>query len=152
MHVCIIGGGASGVFAGITIKHLDSTIDVTIIEQNNKLLKKVSKTGSGKCNIMNKNISKEFYNDFSLIEKNMRKVEIDKILTTYGILLYWGGFSQAQIDKLSGQIGRQWDGNLWSLSPEEMKALRSNVDMWTQIQNTGKGGYGGRLTESWMTT
>ena len=60
---------------------------------------------------------------------------------------YWGGFSQAQIDKLSGQIGRQWDGNLWSLSPEEMNALRSNVDMWTQIQNTGKGGYGGRLTE-----
>ena len=60
---------------------------------------------------------------------------------------YWSGFSQAQIDKLSGQIGRQWDGNLWSLSPEEMKALRSNVDMWTQIQNTGKGGYGGRLTE-----
>ena len=60
---------------------------------------------------------------------------------------YWGGFNQAQIDKLSGQIGRRWDGNLWSLSPEEMKALRSNVDMWTQIQNTGKGGYGGRLTE-----
>lgn len=60
---------------------------------------------------------------------------------------YWGGFSQAQIDKLSGQIGRQWDGNLWSLSPEEMKALRSNVDMWTQIQNAGRGGYGGRLTE-----
>lgn len=60
---------------------------------------------------------------------------------------YWGGFNQAQIDKLSGQIGRQWDGNLWSLSPEEMKALRSNVDMWTQIQNTGKGGYGERLTE-----
>ena len=60
---------------------------------------------------------------------------------------YWGGFNQTQIDKLSGQIGRQWDGNLWSLSPEEMKALRSNVDMWTQIQNTGKGGYGERLTD-----
>ncbi|EJX04279.1 hypothetical protein EVA_07622 [gut metagenome] len=60
---------------------------------------------------------------------------------------YWSGFSQAQIDKLSEQIGRQWDGNLWSLSPEEMKALRSNVDMWTQIQNTGKGGYGEKLTD-----
>ncbi len=60
---------------------------------------------------------------------------------------YWDGFSQAQIDKLSGQIGREWDGSLWSLSPEEMKALRSNVDMWAQIQDTGKGGYGGRLTE-----
>ena len=60
---------------------------------------------------------------------------------------YWGGFSQAQIDKLSSQIGRQWNGDLWNLSPEEMKILRSNVDMWTQIQNTGKGGYGGRLTD-----
>lgn len=60
---------------------------------------------------------------------------------------YWGGFSQEQIAKLSSQIGRQWNGDLWNLSPEEMKVLRSNVDMWTQIQNTGKGGYGGRLTD-----
>ena len=60
---------------------------------------------------------------------------------------YWGGFSREQIDKLSQQIGRQWDGSLWSLSPEEMKTLRSNVDMWKQIHDTGKGGYGGRLTE-----
>lgn len=90
MHVCIIGGGASGVFAGITIKHFDSSIDVTILEQNNKLLKKVSKTGSGKCNIMNKNISEEYYNDFSLIEKNMDKVKIDEVITKYGILLREG--------------------------------------------------------------
>ena len=40
-----------------------------------------------------------------------------------------------------------WGGDIWNLSPEEMKKLRSNVDMWTQIQDTGKGGYGGRLTE-----
>lgn len=60
---------------------------------------------------------------------------------------YWGGFSQEQISRLSGQIGRQWNGDLWDLSPEEMKMLRSNVDIWEQIQNTGKGGYGGRLTE-----
>ena len=60
---------------------------------------------------------------------------------------YWGGFSQEQIDKLSQQIGRDWNGDLWDLSPEEMKVLRSNVDMWKQIQDTGKGGYGGRLTE-----
>ena len=60
---------------------------------------------------------------------------------------YWGGFSQGQIDKLSEQIGRDWNGNLWDLSPEEMKILKGNVDMWTQIQNTGKGGYGGRLAE-----
>lgn len=60
---------------------------------------------------------------------------------------YWDGFSQDQIERLSRQIGRSWDGNIWSLSPEEMKLLRANVDMWKQIQDSGKGGYGGRLTE-----
>lgn len=60
---------------------------------------------------------------------------------------YWNGFSQADIDAFSNQIGRSWDGNIWNLSPEEMKLLRGNVDMWAQIQGTGKGNYGGRLTE-----
>lgn len=60
---------------------------------------------------------------------------------------YFDGFSQEQIARLSRQIGRSWDGNIWSLLPEEMKMLRANVDMWKQIQDTGKGGYGGRLTE-----
>ena len=60
---------------------------------------------------------------------------------------YWKGYNQEQIDRLSGQMGRKWNGDIWNLSPEEMKMLRSNVDMWKQIQDTGKGGYGGRLTE-----
>lgn len=60
---------------------------------------------------------------------------------------YWGGYSQEQISRLSGQIGRQWNGDIWSLSPEEMKMLRSNVDMWKKIGDTGKGGYGSRLTD-----
>lgn len=59
---------------------------------------------------------------------------------------YWGGFNQDEIARLSSQIGRNWNGDIWSLSPEEMKMLRSNVDMWEKIQNTGKGNYGGRLT------
>lgn len=60
---------------------------------------------------------------------------------------YWDGFSKEQIADFSNQIGRNWDGSIWNLTPEEMKLLRGNVDMWTQIQSTGKGNYGGRLTE-----
>lgn len=60
---------------------------------------------------------------------------------------YWGGYSDEQIARLSRQMGRQWTGDLWDLSPEEMKMLRSNVDMWKQIEDTGKGGYGGRVAE-----
>lgn len=60
---------------------------------------------------------------------------------------YWKGYSDEQIKRLSEQIGRKWDGNIWGLSPEEMKVLRSNVDMWEQIIKTGKGGYGERVAE-----
>lgn len=60
---------------------------------------------------------------------------------------YWGGFTQDMIDRLSEQIGRDWSGSLWDLSPEEMKMLKSNADMWDLIQNTGEGGYGSRLTD-----
>ena len=60
---------------------------------------------------------------------------------------YWSGYSQEQISRLSAQIGRSWNGSLWNLSPEEMKLLRSNVDMWQQITDTGKGGYGDRVAE-----
>lgn len=60
---------------------------------------------------------------------------------------YWGGYNQEQINRLSQQIGRQWNGDLWNLTPEEMKMLRTNVDMWQRIEDTGKGGYGGRVAE-----
>lgn len=60
---------------------------------------------------------------------------------------YFEGFTEEQIAKLSRQIGRAWDGDLWSLTPEEMKLLRSNVGMWERIRDAGKGGYGDRLVE-----
>lgn len=37
--------------------------------------------------------------------------------------------------------------SLWELTPEEMEKLRSNVDIWTKMQNAGKGGYGERVTD-----
>lgn len=57
---------------------------------------------------------------------------------------YWEGFNQEQTSRLSNQIGRDWNGDIWSLSPEEMKMLRSNVDMWEKIKNTA-GAYGEEL-------
>lgn len=60
---------------------------------------------------------------------------------------YWGGYSNEQIARLSHQMGRRWNGDLWDLNPEEMKMLRSNVDMWKQIEDTGKGDYGKAVAE-----
>lgn len=60
---------------------------------------------------------------------------------------YWGGFTEEEIAKVSNRIDRMWNGDIWNLSPEEMKELRSFVDLWEKILNTGKGGYGERLGE-----
>lgn len=62
---------------------------------------------------------------------------------------YWGGFSGDEISRIKKITGKEdFNGNLWDLTPEEMKKLRGGaVDIWERIKNTGKGGYGSRLTD-----
>ena len=45
-NICIIGGGASGVMAAISAAECGA--DVTIIEKNEKLMKKLFITGKGR--------------------------------------------------------------------------------------------------------
>lgn len=60
---------------------------------------------------------------------------------------YWSGFGSEEIDWIKKNVKSDFNGDLFSLSPEEMKLLRGNVAIWDHIENTGKGNYGGRLTE-----
>lgn len=60
---------------------------------------------------------------------------------------YWGGFGNDEMDWIKKNVKSDFNGDLFSLSPEEMKLLRGNVAIWEHIKNTGKGNYGGRLTE-----
>ena len=60
---------------------------------------------------------------------------------------YWSGFGSDEIDWIKKNVKSDFNGDLFSLSPEEMKLLRGNVAIWEHIENTGKGNYGGRLTE-----
>ena len=53
MKIGIVGGGASGVFLAIRVKEEHPSFNVTIIERNDKLLKKVLVTGNGRCNYAN---------------------------------------------------------------------------------------------------
>jgi predicted Rossmann fold flavoprotein len=53
-NIAIIGGGASGLIAGII--SASKGHKVTIFEKNNKLGKKLLATGNGRCNITNQNI------------------------------------------------------------------------------------------------
>lgn len=60
---------------------------------------------------------------------------------------YWGGFGSDEMDWIKKNVKSDFNGDLFSLSPEEMKLLRGNVAIWEHIEKTGKGNYGGRLTE-----
>jgi len=52
-HVIIAGGGASGMVAAISARRLGA--DVTILEKNPRVGKKILATGNGRCNFTNMN-------------------------------------------------------------------------------------------------
>lgn len=53
MNVAIIGGGASGFFAALSVKEHHPDAHVTIYEKSKKLLSKVKISGGGRCNVTN---------------------------------------------------------------------------------------------------
>lgn len=59
MDICILGGGSSGCIAAIVAKRNGG--NVTIFEHTDKILKKLSSTGNGKCNFTNMNIEPSAY-------------------------------------------------------------------------------------------
>jgi len=53
MKVAIVGGGAAGFFAALSVKAHHPEADVTIFEKSKKLLSKVKISGGGRCNVTN---------------------------------------------------------------------------------------------------
>lgn len=87
VDVVIIGGGASGIASAIELKKNNKELKVLVLEQNDKILKKLLKTGNGKCNISNNLIKQDKYNDFRLIENNQTEVDIEKFFLDEGLVL-----------------------------------------------------------------
>ena len=53
MNLAIVGGGAAGFFLAINVKEMLPQLDVTIFEQQRKVLAKVAISGGGRCNCTN---------------------------------------------------------------------------------------------------
>ena len=60
---------------------------------------------------------------------------------------YWKGFTGDQTEWIKQNVKGDFNGSIWSLSPEEMKKLLGNVDIAESIKNTGKGGYGAKVLD-----
>ena len=70
--ICIIGGGAAGTAAAIKAKETAPDAVICIIEKEPRLLKKVERTGNGRCNISNTNCEshrevEEFFNSIGVV-------------------------------------------------------------------------------------
>ncbi len=50
-HIAVIGGGAAGFFAAITVAEAKPNAQVTIYEQSQRTLTKVKVSGGGRCNV-----------------------------------------------------------------------------------------------------
>ena len=87
MRIGIIGGGASGVYLAIRTKELNPSFDVTIIEKNDKLLKKVAVTGNGRCNYANLgSLDNKYNNNFAnKIINNLQPSDIVDNFERFGI-------------------------------------------------------------------
>lgn len=59
-HVIVIGGGASGIMAAISSRRHGA--QVTLLEQNPRIGKKILVTGNGRCNFTNINTDITYYN------------------------------------------------------------------------------------------
>ena len=82
MKVVVIGGGISGVIASI---YASKNNEVTILERNSSLLKKLLLTGNGRCNYFNSNQDISNYNssDFNLLKEIITEENIEKVINFY---------------------------------------------------------------------
>lgn len=67
--IIVVGGGAAGMMAAISASHNGN--DVTIIEHNEKLGKKVFITGKGRCNVTNAGDTEDIINNIVTNKKFM---------------------------------------------------------------------------------
>ncbi|PKK97090.1 MAG: aminoacetone oxidase family FAD-binding enzyme [Tenericutes bacterium HGW-Tenericutes-3] len=78
IKIGIIGGGASGIFAGIVASR--NNTDVTIFEKNNRIGKKILATGNGRCNYTNINASENAYNHPSFTKDVLMQFSAQKTI------------------------------------------------------------------------
>lgn len=82
-NVCIVGGGASGLLCAILIKKFIPSLDVLVLELQDKVGKKLLQTGNGKGNISNSYIQDDDYNVNGLI--NLSSIDLQTIFDDLGL-------------------------------------------------------------------
>lgn len=89
-NVVVIGGGAGGILLSIALKQKNKDIKVTILEKEDRIGKKILKTGNGKCNITNSNLNPSYYNDEEFVTPVLTEYNysvIKEYLSSLGLMM-----------------------------------------------------------------
>ncbi len=123
VDMIVVGAGAAGLIASITAARAGHKL--TLLEQNNKIGKKILVSGNGKCNIDNKYISTNRFHgqdpDF-----------IEKVLEGYGIEVVEKFFTSIGLELIEGKEGKMFPMSLQSSSVVELlehEAKRAGVQI-----------------------
>jgi len=123
MDVVIIGGGASGMMAGVSAGR--KGYKALIIEKNNKLGKKILATGNGRCNFTNVFASSKDYNS-DFVEGAFKRFSVNDTLMF---------FDKLGLMKLEEGQGRCYPASeqaqsIIDILEAELKRL--NVEIWLE--------------------
>ena len=91
--VVFIGGGAASITSAVYLKKREPSFDVTIVEKDKKIGRKLSLTGGGKCNIAPLKDDINVYNNPNLVESLFNEISLEKYLS----LLEYIGFKTKTI-------------------------------------------------------
>ena len=86
-RVVIVGGGAGGLAAAVAAGRLGAR--VSILEKANRVGKKLLKTGNGRCNLSNRNISPEGYNCPEFVATLLSRIGPRELLEWFAELGLW---------------------------------------------------------------
>jgi len=103
-EIAVIGGGASGMIAGITARK--SGKEVVVLERKDRILKKVLITGNGRCNItnVNANISNYFGKNISSVENILNSFNPQDTMDFFnGLGIICNEENRGKVYPLSGQ-------------------------------------------------
>ena len=83
MRIGIVGGGAAGSYLAIRLKELNPSFSVTILERNDKLMKKIAVTGNGRCNYANLGTTLNKYNNDAFANKILANLPANDIISNF---------------------------------------------------------------------
>jgi len=127
----IIGAGAAGLVAAITSAR--AGCKVTLLEQNNKIGKKILVSGNGKCNIDNKYISTNRFH-------SQNTQFIKEVLEDYDFKVVEKFFTSIGLELVEGKEGKMFPMSLQASSVVELleyEALRVGVQIACDCAVTG---------------